>query len=41
MKSGTALIDIFQKKRIKSLSGEGASEVRLKKKLDSFTLKPS
>ena len=38
MKSGRALIGIFQKIRIKKL--RGVSEVRLKK-LDSFTLKTS
>ena len=39
LKAGRALIGIFQKMRIKNLSG-GVSEVRLKK-LDSFTLETS
>ena len=39
MKAGIAKIDIFQKMRIKNL--RGVSEVRFKKKLDSFTLEMS
>ena len=40
MKTGRALVDIFQKMRIKNLK-RGVSEVRFKKKLDSFTLETS
>ena len=39
MKTGRALIGSFQKMRIKNLMG--VSEVRFKKKLDSFTLETS
>ena len=39
MKSGRALIGFFQKMRIKNLMG--VSEVRFKKKLDSFTVEMS
>ena len=38
MKAGRALIDIFQKMRIKNLRGSVRSDL---KKLDSFTLKTS
>ena len=40
MKAGRALIGIFQKMCIENLN-EGVSEVRFKKKLDSFTLETS
>ena len=39
MKAGRAKIGIFEKMRIKNL--RGGSEVRFKKKLDSFTLETS